>query len=706
MTSLFGQKISSQNQNPLFGASNNQPSGGGLFPNNSSSSLFGTGNNNGTSLFGNINANQNSGNLFGNNDNNNKNTSLFGTPNNASTGVTFGANNGTNNNNKPPGGGIFGTTSNDNNKPSGGLFGTTNNINNNPSGVLFGTNNNDNKKPTGGGLFDTTNNDNNKPSGGLFGTTNNINNNPSGGLFGTTNNDNNKQAGGGLFGTNNNDNNKQAGGGLFGTNNNDNNKQAGGGLFGTTNNDNNKQAGGGLFGTTNNDNNKQAGGLFGINNKDNTNKTNGTSFLSQADDTNKPKESSSSNPLFGFNSNTTKEQTTTTINTSVNTTTVQKENKSGGNISLFSGNSNTDSTAVQKGTGLFGKLENNTTNENKTSANSLFGISQTGQNSNKNEEKKEEKAQISNTGNLFGVNIQQKTENKPQSQNLFGAQSQPKEEQNKNQLNNNQPDNNNVQNNNQPNNNESNEYKFMNKMPEVPFQFSECKELQENEKNQLLHKTNYEIVEELKNMLITQKKKFKECTENTRIFESKCMDMFKINLDNAKISKMNEKNGEAVLEKINSINERSKYLKNTIEFIDNKMTGVLKPYKENIMNRDNILFNQTNVDKFKFYEDFINVSKKCFSIENDLNETEQILSNKDKELSDRLNDQVNNNGSNGIWIERPNKIKLFINQNEMNSLLSECYDGLMNLKNMQDSFDIKYDLLKQNLIKATGNNNI
>ena len=656
MSSLFGQ-ISSQNQNPLFGASNNQPSGGGLISNNSTNSLFGTGNNNGTSLFGNINANQNSGNLFGNSDNNNKNTSLFGAPNNTSTGVTFGANNGTNNNNKPPGGEIFGTTSNDNNKPSGGLFGTTNNINNNPSGVLFGTNNNDNKKPTGGGLFGTTNNDNNKPSGVLFGPSNNDNNKPSGGLFGTNNNDNNKPSGG-------------------------------------------------LFGTTNNDNNKQAGGLFGINNKDNTNKTNGTSFLSQADDTNKPKESSSSNPLFGFNSNTTKEQTTTTINTSVNTTTVQKENKSGGNISLFSGNSNTDSTAVQKGTGLFGKLENNTTNENKTSANSLFGISQTGQNSNKNEEKKEEKAQISNTGNLFGVNIQQKTENKPQSQNLFGAQSQPKEEQNKNQLNNNQPDNNNVQNNNQPNNNESNEYKFMNKMPEVPFQFSECKELQENEKNQLLHKTNYEIVEELKNMLITQKKKFKECTENTRIFESKCMDMFKINLDNAKISKMNEKNGEAVLEKINSINERSKYLKNTIEFIDNKMTGVLKPYKENIMNRDNILFNQTNVDKFKFYEDFINVSKKCFSIENDLNETEQILSNKDKELSERLNDQVNNNGSNGIWIERPNKIKLFINQNEMNSLLSECYDGLMNLKNMQDSFDIKYDLLKKSLIKATGNNNI
>ena len=63
-----------------------------------------------------------------------------------------------------------------------------------------------------------------------------------------------------------------------------------------------------------------------------------------------------------------------------------------------------------------------------------------------------------------------------------------------------------------------------------------------------------------------------------------------------------------------------------------------------------------------------------------------------------------NNNINGIWIERPNKMKIFVNQNEMNSLLSECYDGLMNLKSMQESIDNKYELLKQKMVKGFSNN--
>ena len=689
--SLFGNNISSQNQqNSLFGTSNNQNSAGGLFSNNSDFKL-GKGTINGSSLFG---SGSSSGILFGNNNNNNTN-SLFGATNNANTenksntgqGL-FGANN------NNPTNISFGQNNNSNNTGIGGLFGTNNNSINTDSKGLFGTNNNSANSGTGG-LFGTNNNTINKGTGGLFGTNNNTSNND---------NTNNK---GVSFGVNN--NTSSSGGGLFGTNN---NSSSTGGLFGTNNNSSSTT--GGLLDAKNSSNTTGTNLIFGkdqANNNDNANKTNGTSFLSHADNSNKPKESSSSNTgIFGINTTTTKVETT--INTSENSST--KNSKI--NVSLFSGNintnKNTDSTGAQKETSaLFPKSEHNNTIENKTNTNSLFNnLPQTGQNTNKIEEKKEDKTQASNIGNkssIFGVNNQQNTDS-TQNKIIFGVQNQPKEEQNKIQSNNNPPanNNNNIQNNNQPNNNENNEYKLMDKIPEVPFQFSECKELQDNEKNQLLHKTNYEIIEELKNMLTTQKEKYKECTKNTRAFESKCIDMIKINLDNAKISKINERNGNAILENINSINERSKYLKKTIEFIDNKMTGVLKPYKENIINRDNILFNQTNVDKFKFYEDFINVSKKCFSIENDLNETEQILSNKDKELSDKLNDQGNNVGSNGIWIERPNKMKLFINQNEMNSLLSECYDGLMNLKNMQDTFDKKYDLLKQSLIKATRNNNI
>ena len=283
---------------------------------------------------------------------------------------------------------------------------------------------------------------------------------------------------------------------------------------------------------------------------------------------------------------------------------------------------------------------------------------------------------------------------------------------NNNNNNNNIINNNNINNNEQNNNNNSNniinneerqEYKLMNNIPETQFQFTQCKELENHEKNQLLNKTNREIVDELKNMLITQQKKFKICAENTRKMESKNIELIKINNDNAKIAKINEEKGNTLIEKTNSIYERGKNLKDTISFINDKMTGVLKPYRDNIMNNGNILFNQFNSDKFKFYEDFIKVSKKTFTIENNLLETENILNQKEKEIINRSNGHGNNNG-NGIWIERPNKMKIFVSQNEMNSLLSECYDGLMNLKSMQESIDNKYELLKQKMVKGFSNN--
>ena len=245
----------------------------------------------------------------------------------------------------------------------------------------------------------------------------------------------------------------------------------------------------------------------------------------------------------------------------------------------------------------------------------------------------------------------------------------------------------------------------MNKIPEIPFEFSKCEELENYEKNQLLNKTNIEIIDELKDMLNSQQKKFKICTENTRKIESKFIDIIKINNDNSKISMINTERGNNLIEKTNSINERGKNLKNTITFINDKMTDILKPYRDNIMNSDNILFNQFNSDKFKFYEDFMKVSKKAFAIENNLLETENILNKKEKDIIEKSKQQGNNSNINGIWIERPNKMKIFVNQNEMNSLLNECYDGLMNLKSMQESIDNKYDLLKQKLIKGFTNNN-
>ena len=224
---LFGN--STNNTNIFVNSNTNQ---GGLFGNNTSnqtSGLFGNNNTQGGGLFGNTTSNPTGG-LFGNT-NNTQSSSIFGNnntqsglfSNNKTTGGLFG-----NANSNQNTGGLFG---NNNNQNTGGLFGNNNNQN---SGGLFGNNNNQN---TGGLFGNNTNqtssglfgNNNNQQTGGLFG---NNNNQQTGGLFGNNNN----QQTGGLFGNNNNQNS----GGLFG-NTTANNTNTGSGLFGNT-------SGGGLFG--------------------------------------------------------------------------------------------------------------------------------------------------------------------------------------------------------------------------------------------------------------------------------------------------------------------------------------------------------------------------------------------------------------------------------------------------------------------------
>ena len=60
------------------------------------------------------------------------------------------------------------------------------------------------------------------------------------------------------------------------------------------------------------------------------------------------------------------------------------------------------------------------------------------------------------------------------------------------------------------------------------------------------------------------------------------------------------------------------------------------------------------------------------------------MNKKEKEIADRSNEIENNNGNLGVWVERPNKKKFFISQNEMNSMLTECYEGLSNIKTQQE----------------------
>nr|API64835.1 Nup116p [Saccharomyces arboricola] len=293
---LFGQSNQNQNQSGVFGQQNqpntfSQPQQqgglfgskptGGLFGQQQGTSTFGSGNNQGNTLFGQNNQQQQpTGGLFGQQNNQSQ----------PQTGGLFGQTNQTNNqsfgqngsqqpqqntglfNTKPAGLGSTGlfsnNTANQNNslnggniqQPSGGLF------QNKPqpaSGSLFGS------KPTnsvGGGLFgnNQTTNLNNTASttGGLFG------NKPNGGsLFSGTNTAAPNTTSGGLFGSNNTSGTAptSTSTGLFG------NKPAGagaptlgGGLFGNNNNSSLNNGGNptGLFGNNNSSQTTNAGGLF------------------------------------------------------------------------------------------------------------------------------------------------------------------------------------------------------------------------------------------------------------------------------------------------------------------------------------------------------------------------------------------------------------------------------------------------------------
>ena len=523
--------------------------------------------------------------------------------------------------------------------------------------------------------------------GGLF--ANNNNSNPS--LFGNTN-----TSGGGLFGNNiNNNNNKTATtsnenkGGLFGNTS----SNTGSNLFGNNNLNNAPPPKNNLFGATNTNTQNTNSVIFGNFQNDNTNKI----FDQKNTQTNNQQNTQQNNKGEGFNS--------FSLFSNNNATQSQpekpKENTNTNQTSLFTNMANNS----QNGTGLFGapkqeekKPENiNNANQTQTQAQPQIQKKEETDNNNKSQ------------NNLFGNNIN--TQATTGNNNLFGiqgnkssqAQAQPSQNNNPNpnpnlasnilNANNNQ----NEQNNKNIINEDS-----KNKVPDKPFDLSlitNCKELEEYEKKQMLYKTNKDILVDFKNMLSKQKIKYKKCVENTRFLEKKIMDIIRVTSANSRFSEMNIKKGNNIINKINGINYQSKNLENVMITINDKLSQTLNPYKDNVMNSDKLLLNQNGAEKFKFYENFEEISDKCYSIENILNEAEQNLIKKGKEI-----DEKNNKDNNGVWIER-NKKKIFVNQNEVNNLFSECYDGLNNLKNMQDIIDKNYENLKLKLMKNMENNN-
>ena len=68
------------------------------------------------------------------------------------------------------------------------------------------------------------------------------------------------------------------------------------------------------------------------------------------------------------------------------------------------------------------------------------------------------------------------------------------------------------------------------------------------------------------------------------------MSIIEITNDNALMSEINEKNGQKIIGRIESINYRSKNLENIITLFNEKLGNNLTPYKDNIMNSDKFLF--------------------------------------------------------------------------------------------------------------------
>ena len=597
---------------------------------------------------------------------------------------------------------------------------------------LFGNNNN---QSNAGGLFG---NNNTSSTGGLFGNITSTSNTPT--LFGKPNNQPQTQ---GLFGTNNNSNgqNKNNQSSLFGNNISNNNttnttSNAGGSLFGNLGNNT-----GNIFGNLNNNNtnntNNQQGSLFGApTTNTNSSTDNKTSFgLFQNNNTGANTTTQTSNlnaPIFA-------QQNTTTQSTQPAPTLGLQNNKSDNNFSLFSNDNqkalgkpatndnNTQSQAkpqnslfsnITSGTSLFGAPKPEEKKQNET--NNLFNNTNTQaqnqtQPQTQNKESEEKKIETKPQNALFGANINSQAGTG--SNSLFSniANNKPEEKKNENNNNNNNQglnatnilnQNQNPLNQNQPKKENKDELNNLNnndlniKIPEKPFDvsLSNAKELEEFEKNQMLYKTNGEILEEFKKMLFNQQAKYKQCVQNTRKFEQKVMGLIEITNTNAIISKHNGKKGKKIIDKINTINHLSKNLENIITNFNDKLNANLIPFKDNIMNSDKFLLNENNSEKFKFYENFDQISDKCYLIENAVNEAEQNFFKKEKEIGEK-----NKNEQDGIWIEKNNK-KIFINQNEMNNLFSECYDGLANLKNMQDNIDKQYEILKSKLIKSNRNN--
>ena len=262
-----------------------------------------------------------------------------------------------------------------------------------------------------------------------------------------------------------------------------------------------------------------------------------------------------------------------------------------------------------------------------------------------------------------------------------------------------------------------------NLLAEDKIMFSE-KEKMEFEKRQLSYKTNGEIIDEFKSMLLTQKEKYHKFTNNARIFESKFMNLLN-NIKNNSYATLNtEIKLKKLLDKIQLTEAKVSKLKSKMINKDTTMTKGLDHLKKNLNNYVNNFTSMTNrnfEENNSFYKELIETSENIKKIDTNIkmswNSMTQKKNNED-ELNEIYHKEKNNNrfdkdnDGDGVIIERidkeNNKInKIYVEQKDINNIFTECYEGLYSLKCAQDEFDNKYNILKNKLInKIKENNNL
>ena len=260
-----------------------------------------------------------------------------------------------------------------------------------------------------------------------------------------------------------------------------------------------------------------------------------------------------------------------------------------------------------------------------------------------------------------------------------------------------------------------------NLLAEDKIMFSE-KEKMEFEKRQLSYKTNGEIIDEFKTMLLSQKEKYLKLTNNARIFESKFMNLLNKIKNNSYATLDTEIKMKKLLDKIQLTETKVSKLKSNMINKDTIMTKGLDYLKKNLNNNVNNFTSMTNrnfEENNSFYKELIETSDKIRKIDANIkmawNTMTQNKNNKD-ELNEIYNKENNRNKFNsdidgdGVIIERidkeNNKInKIYVEQKDVNNILTECYEGLYSLKCAQDEFDNKYNILKNKLINKIKENN-